>query len=310
MKRIAIAIAIAASALLAAPVFAGAHEEAHHDQGHGAVHAVGHGAEHHKAVSDKVIAAQRKALASNTRGKGFGPQAPRDIDAVDGNNQRLFSEAPASTQMNLCNIHFHKNAEHKAKDFSIYAGNGNGEGYQSGYMYDTSLLSKAELAPTKHKICDSHHSTLRPGDTIEVHYVYSTAQIKPGKGLGSCFNADIPKQNPQLRVETQVYVLVNDKHALNFKDLTKFGKAKSGLYQATGIPSNTGTPVQYEGSTTGPGYNEKGSPYQVSWSVRPHVAKVNIATVGKWCEKNAFSENHGHGVRNLVKNLDLLSRID
>jgi len=307
MKRIA--IAIAASALLAAPVFAGEHGSGH-GEGHGAAHAEGHGAGHHKAVSDKVIAEQRKALAKNTRGKGFGPQAPRDIDAVDGNNQRIFSEAPASTKMNLCNIHFHKNAEHKAKDFSIYAGNGNGEGYQSGYKYDSSLLSKAELAPTKHKICDSHHSTLRPGDTIEVHYVYSTAQIKPGKGLGSCFNADIPKQNPQLRVETQVYVLVNDKHALNFKDLTKFGKTKSGLYQATGIPSNTGTPVQYEGSTTGPGYNEKGSPYQVSWSVRPHVAKVNIATVGKWCEKNAFSENHGHGVRNLVKNLDLLSKID
>jgi len=306
MKRIA--IAIAASALLAAPVFAGEHGSGH-GESYGAAHAEGH-AGHHKAVSDKVIAEQRKALAENTKGKGFGPQAPRDIDAVDGNNQRIFSEAPAFTKMNLCNIHFHKNAEHKAKDFSIYAGNGNGEGYQSGYKYDSSLLSNAELAPTKHKICDSHHSTLRPGDTIEVHYVYSTAQIKPGKGLGSCFNADIPKQNPQLRVETQVYVLVNDKHALNFKDLTKFGKTKSGLYQATGIPSNTGTPVQYEGSTTGPGYNEKGSPYQVTWSVRPHVAKVNIATVGKWCEKNAFSENHGHGVRNLVKNLDLLSKID
>ncbi|MDQ6982677.1 MAG: delta-class carbonic anhydrase [Mariprofundus sp.] len=300
MKRIA--IAIAASALLAAPAFAGEH--GHHEGNHAEV------AGHHGPVADKVIAEQRKALAKNTKGKGFGPQAPRDIDAVGGNNQRIFNEAPASTEMDLCNIHFHKNAEHKAKDFSIYAGNGNGEGYQSGYKYDSSLLSKTELAPTKHKICDSHHSTLRPGDTIEVHYVYSTAQIKPGKGLGSCFNKDIPKQNPQLRVETQVYVLVNDKHAPSFKDFTKFGKAKSGLHQATGIPANTGTPVQYEGSTTGPGYNESGSPYQVSWSVRPHVAKVNIATVGKWCEKNAFEENHGHGVRNLVKNKKLLSKID
>jgi len=302
MKRIAIAIAV--SALLAAPAMAG--EQAGE---HGAHHGEGHGAGHHKTVSDTVIAEQRQALAKSTKGKGFGPQAPRDIDAVDGNNQRLFSEAPASTQMNLCNIHFHKNAEHKAKDFSVYAGNGNGEGYQSGYMYDAKLLSKAELAPTKHKICDTPHSTLRPGDTIEVHYVYSTAQMKPGKSLGACFNADIPKQNPQLRVETQVYVLVNDKHAASFKDLTTFKKV-GGLYQATGIPANTGTPVQYEGSTTGPGYNEKGSPYQVSWSVRPQVAKVNIATVGKWCEKNAFEENHGHGVRNLVINKELLSQIN
>ncbi len=300
MKKIF--ITLAATALLTAPAFANAHES-HNPCAHGAHTA------HHAAVADKVIVEQRKALAKNTKGKGFGPQSPRDIDAIAGNNKRIFSEAPASTSMNLCNIHFHKNAEHKAHDFSIYAGNGNGEGYQSGYKFDASSLSKAELKPTHGKICDSTHSTLRPGDTIEVHYVYSTAQIKPGKGLGSCFNSDIPKQNPQLRVETQVYVLVNDKHALNFKDLTKYKKV-DGLYQATGIPSNTGIPVQYEGSTTGPGYNEKGSPYQVSWSVRPHVAKVNIATVGKWCEGNDFKEDHGHGVRNLVKNPELLSKID
>ncbi|MBN4076637.1 hypothetical protein JYT48_00010 [Mariprofundus ferrooxydans] len=299
MKRIA--IAIAASALLAAPVFAG--EGGHHQGGHEA--SVGHGA--HAAVADKVIAEQRKALAKNTKGKGFGPQSPRDIDALAGNNHRLFNAAPAYTEMNLCNIHFHKNAEHKAKDFSIYAGNGNGEGYQSGFKYDVANLSKAELAPSKHKICDSAHSTLRPGDTIEVHYVHTTAQVKPGPTLGSCLSDAI--KNPQLRVETQVFVLVNDKHAASFKDLTNYGKAKSGLYQASGIPNNTGASVQYEGSTTGPGYNEKGSPFQVSWSVRPQVAKVNIATVGKWCEKNDFNEDHGHGVRNLVTNTDLLSQI-
>ncbi len=296
-------IAIAASALLAAPAFAGEH--GHHGEGHAA--AGEHG--HHGPVADSVIAEQRKALAKSTKGNGFGPQAPRDIDDHAGKNNRIFNAAPASTQMNLCNIHFHKNAEHKAKDFSVYAGNGNGEGYQSGYMYDKSSLSHAELAATKHKICDSAHSTLRPGDTIEVHYVYSTAQIEPGKGLGSCFNKDIPKQNPQLRVETQVFVLVNDKHALDFKKLTKVKKS-SGYYQAVGIPSDTGAPVQYAGSTTGPGYNETGSPYQVTWSVRPHVAKVNIKTVGKWCKKNIFKEDHGHGVRNLVKNKALLSEIN
>jgi len=297
MKKIF--ITLAATALLSAPAFAHEHEHEEH----------GAHAGHHSAVSDSIIAEQRETLAESTQGKGFGPQSPRDIDAIAGSNKRVFSEAPASTAMNLCNIHFHKNAEHKAHDFSIYAGNGNGEGYQSGYKFDTSGLSKAERAPTHEKICDSAHSTLRPGDTIEVHYVYSTAKIKPGKGLGSCFNSDIPKQNPQLRVETQVYVLVNDRHALNFNDLTTYKKV-AGLYQATGIPSNTGTPIHYEGSTTGPGYNEKASPYQVSWSVRPHVAKVNIASVGKWCEGNDFQENHGHGVRNLVKNVELLSKIN
>ena len=32
-----------------------------------------------KDVPDSVIAAQRAALATNTDGKGFGPQSPRDL---------------------------------------------------------------------------------------------------------------------------------------------------------------------------------------------------------------------------------------
>ena len=75
------------------------------------------------------------------------------------------------------------------------------------------------------------------------------------------------------------------------------------------IPDNMGAPVQYAGSTTGPGYNENGSPFQVTWSVRPKVAKVNIETVAEWCKGNVFNEDHAHGVRNLVTNPDLLSEI-
>jgi len=56
----------------------------------------------HGAVSDKVISEQRAMLSTNTKGKGFGPQSPRDIDARAGNNKRLFNAAPASTDMNLC----------------------------------------------------------------------------------------------------------------------------------------------------------------------------------------------------------------
>ncbi len=52
-----------------------------------------------------------------------------------------------------------------------------------------------------------------------MHYVYSTAQVKPGATLGACLSKSIG--NPQLRVETQVYVAVNDKNAKNFISLTK-----------------------------------------------------------------------------------------
>lgn len=256
-------------------------------------------------VTDEVISKQRQNLANSTAGKGFGPQAPRDIDAVNGHNSNAFNIAPASAEMNLCNIHFHKNAEHKGGEFTKYAGNGDGHGYKSGYLY-SGQLTAAELAPLGKEVCSSKHSALYPGDTIEVHYVHSTAKINPGPTLGACFNDAV--KNPQLRVETQVYVLVNDDRAADFVELTKHGKV-NGFHQPLNTPTNTGKPIQYAGSTTGPSYNEKGSPYQVTWSVRPKVAKVNIASVGKWCEGNAFNEDHGHGVRNLVKNPDLLSKI-
>lgn len=260
---------------------------------------------HHDQVSDNVIKKQRNMLAKNTKGKGFGPQSPRDIDSGKGNNKREFNASPANTTMNLCNIHFHKNAEHKGGEFTKYAGNGDGHGYLSGYKY-SGHLSSAESKPVHKEVCPSKHGSLSSGDTIEVHYVHSTAQIKPGPTLGSCLSEAI--KNPQLRVETQVYVLVNDDNALDFGKLTNHGK-KNNLHQALNIPNNTGAPIQYEGSTTGPGYNEKGSPFQVSWSVRPKVAKVNIKTVGEWCKGNIFKEDHAHGVRNLVTNPALLSKI-
>lgn len=259
----------------------------------------------HVSVADSVISQQRDLLAKNTKGKGFGPQSPRDIDSIAGTNMRIFNAAPASSKMNLCNIHFHKNAEHKGGEFTKYAGNGDGHGYLSGYMY-AGKLSSSKLKPVHDEVCPSKHGALTPGDTIEVHYVHSTADIQPGPTLGSCLNKSI--NNPQLRVETQVYVLVNDNKALNFGELTKHD-VKNGLHQALNIPGDTGTPVQYAGSTTGPSYNEKGSPFQVTWSVRPKVAKVNIKSVGKWCKGNVFKEDHAHGVRNLVVNKGLLSTI-
>jgi len=114
--------------------------------------------------------------------------------------------------------------------------------------------------------------------------------------------------NPQLRVETQVYVLVNDPSAGDFTELAAIGEV-DGKQQALNIPTDTGTPVQYAGSTTGPSFNMAGSPLQVSWSVRPQVAKVDITSVGAWLADNVFDETAAQGVRNLVVNPDLISTI-
>ncbi|TGE79988.1 hypothetical protein C7Y70_14945 [Pseudoalteromonas sp. KS88] len=258
-----------------------------------------------KAVSDSVIQAQRVALEKNTHAQGYGPQSPRDIDQAYGTNLRSFGTAPNRGNLNLCNIHFHKNAEHKGGEFTTFAGNGDGKGHNTGYIYD-GQLSASQLQPVEVKVCSAKGSSLNVGDTLEVHFVYSSAQVKPGPTLGACL-AD-STMNPSLRVEGQVIVLANDKNAVNFSKLTHIEKV-NGFYQAPNIPTNTGNPIEYLGSTTGPGYNEKASPLQVSWSVRPEVAVVNINSVGQWCNDNVFKEDHAHGVRNLVQNPKLLSPI-
>lgn len=260
--------------------------------------------EEHKG-GEAAIAAQNAALEKSTDGKGYGPQSPRDLSMTRGTNKRIFAKAPSYKEMNLCNIHFHKNAEHKGGEFTTHAGHGDGHGYGTGYKY-AGKLTAAESKPLDADVCASSHGGLNAGDTLELHYVHSSAQVVPGPTLNSCLSES--DANPQLRVEALVMVLVNDPAAADFRALAKTAEI-NGYQQAPNIPATMGKPIEYAGSTTGPAYNEKGSPLQVSWSVRPRVLKVNAASVGEWCKSNVFKEDHAHGVRNLVINEKLLSRI-
>lgn len=235
---------------------------------------------------------------------GYGPQTPRDISSKLGKNARQFTLAPASSKMNLCNIHTHTNAEHKGPGFTINAGSGEHGGYKCN---GTSELTEAEL-----KAPEGGHGSfegIKPGDTIEVHWVHSSCDVKPGKGLGSCLSEKC--SNPELRVETQVFLVVNDKDALNFADFAYAGNIKSGLHQPKSLPGGTGTPVVFTGSTTGPKYTQaKCSPLQVTWSVRPQCAKIDVNSLNKWAKDgNVFEEDHSHGVRQLVTAPELLSPI-
>lgn len=234
--------------------------------------------------------------------QGYGPQTPRDISAAGGSNPRMFNLAPPAGEMNLCNIHFHVNAEHKGPGFAVFAGEAEDGGYQCN---ETADLTEAELEDKGHGACHG----LAAGDTIEVHWVYSTCDITPGEGLGSCLSDQCA--NPQLRVESQVFLAVNDNEALDFSDYLYDGNVMDGLHQAKMLPGDTGDPVEFLGSTTGPSYTEQAcSPFQVTWNVRPSCAKVNIATVHEWCEGNVFNEDHAHGVRQLVTATELLAPIE
>lgn len=255
--------------------------------------------EHSKAVSKPKPVYSAPEVCT-----GFGPQTPRDIDNKAGDNKQLFPLANKYNQMNLCNIHMHKNAEHRAKAFSIDAepeSAGASSGFQCGI---SQTLSPKELKEPKGEICHD----LKPGDTIEVHWVFSSCTVKPGEGLGACSSATC--SNPSLRVESQVFTLVNDNSALNFDAFSDDKRPINGYYQPKSLALNTGTPIEFLGSTTGPKYNDQQcSPLQVTWSVRPSCAKLNINTLGKWCKSNSFKEAHAHGVRKLVTDYRLLSEI-
>jgi hypothetical protein len=88
---------------------------------------------------------------------------------------------------------------------------------------------------------------VKPGDTIEVHWVYSSCDVAPGPGLGACLSKACA--NPQLRVEAQAFLLVNDPKALNFNDFNYRGNRVNELHQAKALPGGTGAPVVFAGST-------------------------------------------------------------
>lgn len=230
----------------------------------------------------------------------MGPQTPRDISSKIGTNTTLFGMAPASTKMNLCNIHTHTNAEHKGPGFDVFVNNTDNGGYACN---GTANLTAAEKAP----YADNDYKGAAPGDTIEVHWVHTTCETTPGESLAPCVSCD----DPTLRVETQVFLVVNDRNAADFMDYAYQGNIVDTKHQPKTLPQGTGKPIQFLGSTTGPSYTQAVcSPAQVTWSVRPQCQKLDIASLDAWAESgNVFNETKSHGVRQLVTAPELLSAI-
>ena len=241
--------------------------------------------------------------------RGFGPQAPRDIASLAGTNPQVFTPAPDAGSLNLCNIHAHRHAEHKGPGFLLADDDAEDGGVAGGYRCnDSAFLTPAELVdPTP------GHGAFRgvaPGDTIEVHWVYSSCDVGPGRSLRACSSDACA--NPQLRVEAQVFLLVNDPSALDFAAFVYAGNVVDGHHQPKALPTTSGEPVTFAGSTTGPDYSASAcSPLQVTWSVRPDCAKLDITSLHAWAsDGNVFEETHVQGVRPLVTAPELLAPID
>ena len=226
-----------------------------------------------------------------------GPQAPRDIDSRAGTNTTIFRTANKTNKMNLCDIHYHWNAEHKSKAYSTFIDVEDSE--HSGWA----IVEPASTDPVyraKHDIShllhgDVHDIGVIVGDTIEVHFVHSSCNVKfnkldPANGLGNC--STIVCANPQLRVVAQVFKVVD--HNADITDLEH--------------PMNhNDRRVVYTGSTTGAKHNnDHCSPLQVTWDVKKTYATIDAHGLAEWSHKR---EQHAHGVRELVTHDDLLSSI-
>ena len=244
-----------------------------------------------------------KTASNSELCQGMGPQTPRDISSVTGLNLDNFPMAPNSTSMNLCNIHTHTNAEHKGPGFSVFVNDSDYGGYACN---DSDSLTEAEL---EMPAGDMAFGKVKTGDTIEVHWVHTSCDITPGEGLGSCLSDTCTA--PLLRVEAQTFLVVNDSNAADFTSFDYPGQKTGALHQPKSLPSGTGTPVVFRGSTTGPSYTQKTcSPLKVTWSVRPRCMKVDINSLNAWAKSgNVFNEKKSHGVRQLVTAPELLSPI-
>ena len=97
--------------------------------------------------------------------------------------------------------------------FSVFVSDAEDGGYACN---ETSELSEADLAPA-----EGAYEGVAPGDTIEVHWVHTTCAATPGEGLGAC----VPETctDPLLRVEAQVFLVVNDPDALDFTTMAYGG---------------------------------------------------------------------------------------
>ena len=264
----------------------------------------------------------------NQGAKEGGPQAPRDIDDQDGTNAETFPSAALSeAPFNLCNIHYHLNSEHRSSAFSTPAPQIAGKNHGVGFTCSAAPTTKQEPSirgddQGKGGLGEGAKFQVQVGDTIEVHWVFSTCKVFPGSTLGACLmrrGTTLIKdecENPILRVEAQVFTVEPGDEGSDFAQfahITPFALNPSSAFR-TQLPDTDGGGVEYRGSTTGPKYKSNGSPtsnspFHVTWNVRKDCKKISFNSLKKWgriSERSSgqgflvFGETGPHGARELV----------
>jgi hypothetical protein len=233
--------------------------------------------------------------------RDIGPQAPRDLAVIaTGANTTKTTKAPPAGEMSLCNIHFHKYAEHKASGYQTAFG----AGPNAGFVCERRTAPKlAAITEGKAEAAEAACDTVAENDTIEVHWVFTSCPAPATPylaGLANCTRCP----SPSLRVEAKVFHVENDGD-----DFAKFDLA-AGKAQPNALPDASGA-VEYQGSTTGNSFNNDTncSPASVTWNVRPECSPLKVSSLKRWCANNAYNEHEVHGVRPLVTKPELLAVI-
>ena len=76
------------------------------------------------------------------------PQSPRGLTKFGGKNLIEFPLALAYSQLNLCNIHTHTNAEHKGPGFTVDLGKHENGGYACNQTITQGELHSHDLVPS------------------------------------------------------------------------------------------------------------------------------------------------------------------
>ncbi|HUO86325.1 MAG TPA: delta-class carbonic anhydrase, partial [Thermoanaerobaculia bacterium] len=204
-----------------------------------------------------------------------GPQAPRDIGRAGGTNP-LPVPGDGSRPPRLCNVHFHRPAEH--------AGIG--------------ACPAVRAEPASFACAAGGGEPVRPGDEIEVHWVYTScpATAERRGGLADCV-CEGPAEM-ELMVFGQEYAMTTD--------------GDGGAERELREPS--GDLARYAGSTTGPGWSDGSagdprpcSPARVEWAVARQCRALTLSALDAWCATNEWNEDHAHGVRQVIDREDWLA---
>jgi hypothetical protein len=201
-----------------------------------------------------------------------GPQSPRDLALAGGVNE-IPVPGDGTRPPRLCNVHFHRPAEHTG----------------------IAACPRVEEPPSV-GVCGGHgEPPVRPGDEVEVHWVYTSCPPPPERrpGLDNC-----TCEAPVLMVIGQEYVVAPDGTA----------GADGALDEpAAGL-------ARYGGSTTGPGFSggkpgddRPCSPARVQWAMARQCRELAVAALGAWCAGNEWGEDHAHGIRPVIGREDWLS---